>query len=104
MALPQLSLAVTVKFTVVVQNPASVFWLNPDGQLITGAWLSNTVTTKEQVLVLPLPSVAVLVTVVAPALNTLPDAGMDTTAALPQLSLAVTEKVTVVLHSPASAF
>jgi hypothetical protein len=103
-ALPQLSLAVTVKFTVVVQSPASAFRLKPDGHVITGAWLSTTVTVKEQVAVLPLPSVAVLVTVVVPTLNTVPEFWLDTTAALPQLSLAVTEKVTVVEQRPASAF
>ena len=55
-------------------------------------------------LVFPPPSVAVEVTVVAPVLKVLPDAELDTTVALPQLSVAVTEKVTTAEQLPASVF
>jgi len=48
------------------------------GQLITGAWLSITVTVNEQ-LALPLLFVAVQLTVVVPTANVLPDGGVQVT-------------------------
>ena len=54
---------------------------------------------------MPLPSVAVLVTVVGPWLNTVPDKGLDTTVTVPQLSVAVVAaKVTIAEQRPASVF
>jgi len=50
--------------------------------------LSTTVTVKLQLAVLPDESVAVQVTVFVPLANALPEAGTQTTAAPPQLSLA----------------
>src|SRR6266571_3042952 len=106
-ALPQLSLAVgAVKVVTAVHWPASVFFTMLAGQAaMTGASLSLTVTLKVQALVLPLPSVAVQVTTVAPFAKAVPLAGMQTTEALPQLSLAVgAVKVATAVHWPASVF
>ena len=67
--------------------------------------MSSTVTVKVQLLVLPLASVAVLVTVVTPTLNVLPLGGVLTRLVTLQLSLAVTVNVTLLrLHRPASVF
>jgi hypothetical protein len=71
--------------------------------VITGFSLSLTVTVKLQAEVLPLKSVAVLVTVVVPTLNVLPDKWLDTTVAL-QLSVADTLNVTTALQFPLSLF
>ena len=66
--------------------------------------MSRTVTVKVQVLVLPLASVAVLVTVVTPAGNVLPLGGVLTRLVTLQLSVALTLKVTLLrVHRPASA-
>ena len=89
-AFPQLSFAITEKVTVAVQLPGSIFWVKLVGQVIIGDSPSTTVTTNEQEEVLPLPSVAVLVTVVGPGLKVLPETGFETTVAFPQLSLVVT--------------
>jgi len=59
------------------------------GHVIEGGWVSLTVTVNEQVAVLPTPSVAVAVTVVTPFGNVEPDAGVDTTVGVEQLSVAV---------------
>ena len=67
--------------------------------------MSRTVTVKVQLLVLPLASVAVLVTVVTPTGNVLPLGGVLTRFVTLQLSVAVTAKVTLLrLQRPASAF
>src|ERR1051325_6312479 len=72
---------------------------------ITGAWLSLTVTVNVQAFVLPLPSVAVQVTVVRPLAKAVPVAGEQTTEAVPQLSLAVgAVKVATAVHWPTSVF
>jgi hypothetical protein len=55
----------------------------------TGAVVSLTVTTKLQVPVLPLASVAVQVTVVGPSGKTLPEAGAQAMVGFGQLSVAV---------------
>ena len=60
-----------------------------DGQVTVGTWLSTTVTVKEQVAVKPDASVAIAVTVVVPAPNTLPLAGLTLTVE-EQLSVEVT--------------
>ena len=66
--------------------------------------MSVTVTVKVQVLVLPLASVAELVTVVTPNGNVLPLGGVLTRLLSPQLTAALTLKVTLLrLHRPASA-
>src|ERR1041384_7080988 len=63
----QLSVALTVKVTLLrVQRPASAANTRLPGQVMAGFCLSVTVTVKVQLLVLPLASVAVLVTVVTP--------------------------------------
>jgi galactitol-specific phosphotransferase system IIC component len=62
------------------------------------------VTVKVQLLVLPLASVAVFVTVVTPTENVLPLGGLLTRFVTLQLSVAVTLKVTLLrLQRPASA-
>lgn len=49
-----------------MQKPGLLFTLILDGQVIAGAWLSITVTVKEQVEVFPAASVALKVFVVVP--------------------------------------
>ena len=66
--------------------------------------MSVIVTVKVQLLVLPLASVATLVTVVTPTGNVLPLGGVLTRFVTLQLSVAVTVNVTLLrLHRPASA-
>ena len=66
--------------------------------------MSVTVTVNVQLLVLPLASVAMLVTVVVPTGNVLPLATLLTRFVTLQLSLALTKNVTLLrLHRPASA-
>ena len=72
----QLSVAVAWKVITALQLPVGKTTLIAAGQVITGGWLSTTVTVNEQVAVCPLPSVAVAVTVVAPSAKVLPDAGL----------------------------
>src|SRR6267378_3693261 len=69
---PQLSVAVTVpKVTPVAkQDPALAFTVTSAGQeVMTGTWMSRTITRCWQVVVLPLPSVTVQVTVLVPTGN-----------------------------------
>ena len=62
-----------------------------------------TVTVKVQLLLLPLASVAVFVTVVVPTGKVLPLGGVLTRLVTLQLSVAATLKVTLLrLHRPAS--
>jgi hypothetical protein len=100
----QLSVAVVVNVTAALQFPVVAVCVIADGQLITGAWLSVTVTVNEQVDVLPLPSVAVLVTVCVPTVNELPEAGLETVDDTEQLSVAVEVKVTTAEQRPPAAF
>ena len=66
--------------------------------------MSVTVTVNVQLLVLPLASVTMLVTVVTPTGKVLPLGGVLTTVTAPQLSAAPTVKVTLLrLQRPASA-
>ena len=66
--------------------------------------MSVMVTVNVQLLVLPLASVAVLVTVVTPTANVLPLAGLLTRFVTLQLSVAVTANVTLLrMQRPASA-
>ena len=66
--------------------------------------MSITVTVKLHVLELPLLSRVVLVTVVVPTGNAKPLAGLLVTFDAAQLSLAVTVKVTLLVHTPDAAF
>ena len=63
-----------------------------------------TVTVNAHVLLLPHASVAVLVTVVTPAGKGKPLGGTLVTLSSAQLSVAVTVKVTLLLHVPGAAF
>ena len=104
--LPQLSVALTKKVTLLrLHCPASAAKLMLVGQrTILGFWVSLIVTVKVQVLLLLEESVATLVTVVVPTGKVEPDGGVETTVTLPQLSVAVTKKVTLLLlHWPVSA-
>src|SRR5439155_7111125 len=97
--------AVTAKIRLLrLHRPTSVVNTKFVGQMITGFSLSVTVTVKVQLLVFPLASVAVLVTVVTPTGNVLPLGGLLTRLVTLQLSVALTVKVTLLrLHRPASA-
>ena len=53
LAVPQLSVAVTVKVTLLVVAPPLVLTLILAGQVMTGSSVSLTVTLKEQALLLP---------------------------------------------------
>jgi len=75
----QLSAAVTTKVTLFAHVPAVAFTTRLLEQVICGGWLSFTVTVKLHLAVLPLASVAVLVTVVVPTAKLLPLAGTLTT-------------------------
>src|ERR1035437_9800965 len=55
-------------------------------------------------LVLPFTSVAILVNVVVPTANALPDAGLETIVGLPQLSVPVTVNVIIAVQVLISAF
>lgn len=72
------------------------------GQVIRGASPSTTITLKEQLAVLPAPSVAMQFTVFVPFWKKLPPAGLQTMPAVPQLSLAVAENGTRAPHWPGS--
>src|SRR6185436_1078208 len=100
-----LSVAVTEKITLLrLQRPGSAVNTRLLGQVITGFWLSVTVTVKVQLLVLPLASVAVFVTVVVPTGNVLPFVRLLTRVVPSQLSVARRRKTTLLrLHLPGSA-
>ena len=68
------------------------------------AGLGLIVTLKLHVEELPQASVAVELTVVTPRGNVLPDAGIDTIVTEEQLSIAVTVKLTILLHKPLVIF
>ena len=99
----QLSLAVTVKVTLLAHPPDAAFTVIFPGQLIAGGCVSSTVTVKAQLLVLPVGSRAVLVTVVVPTGNANPLAGTLVRLLPRQLSFAVTLKVTLLAHPPGAA-
>jgi hypothetical protein len=87
-----------------VHCPVSVLGVMSAGQVIVGCSVSLTVTVKEQLLVLPATSVAVQVTKFVPRLKVDPEAGRQFVVTPGQLSVtAVTEKVTVAAHCPATA-
>jgi hypothetical protein len=98
---PQLSEAVTLKVTLLEHRPAAALTVMFAGHMITGAWVSRTVTVNVQVLVLPAASIAVLVTTVVPTRNDEPLGGTLTITGVPgQLSVPVTVKVTLLEHWP----
>ena len=75
--------------TVRAQVPRAVLVLMLPGQVNVGSSVSFTVTVKEHVLVLPLASVAMQVTVVTPLAKLAPLVGRQLIVALGQLSLAL---------------
>ena len=102
---PQLSVALTKNVTLLrLHWPGSAVSTRLLEQLITEPCVSVTATVKLQLLVLPLASVAVLVTVVVPSGNVLPLGGLLTRFVTRQLSDALTEKTTLLrLQRPGSA-
>ena len=100
----QLSVAATGKVTTAEHWPGSVDCEMLAGVLMTGAWLSITVTVKEQEAVFPCESVAMLLTMVVPFGKVEPEGGVERTVAEPQVSVAVTVKFTTAEHWPASLF
>ena len=99
----QLSVAVTTKVTLLTQVPVAALTMMFVGQVITGSWVSRTVTVKVHWLLLPTLSKTVLVTMVVPTANALPLDGTLTMLATPQLSAAVTLNVTLLEHAPGAA-
>jgi len=69
-----------------------------------GIGVPITVTVKLHVVLLPLLSRAVLVTVVTPTGNPKPLAGLLVRLVTAQLSVALTAKVTLLVHNPGAAF
>jgi hypothetical protein len=104
LASAQLSLAVMVKLTLLEQTPGAAFTMRFAGQVICGSCVSLTVTVKLHVLLLPLLSRAVPVTVVTPTGKAKPLAGLLETLVTAQLSLALTVKVALLVQPPGSAF
>src|ERR1043166_6406121 len=103
---PQLSLVVGLPNAtpVAVQLPVSTLTVTSAGHVMVGSCVSLTVTVKVQVLMLPLLSVAMLVTIVTPTGKVLPLDGTLTTLVTLQLSAALTTKVTLLrLQWPGSA-
>jgi len=100
----QLSVAATLKVTLLVHTPAAAFTVIFPGHKITGGWVSLTVTVKVHWLRLPLLSRAVLVTIVVPTGKAKPLAGTLATFVTAQLSVAVTLKLTLLVQAPGAAF
>src|SRR5439155_24135789 len=100
----QLSVAVTVKVTVLVQPPGAAFTARFAGQVICGSWVSLTVTVKLHVRALPLRSRAVLVTVVTPTGKAKPLGGLLVTLVTAQIGLASRREVMLLAQTPDAAF
>ena len=101
---PQLSVAFTVNVTLLAQVPAAALTVTFAGQVITGSCVSRTVTVKVHWLLLPALSKVLLVTGVVPTANAEPLAGTLTIlVTLPQRSVAVTLKVTLLAQVPVAA-
>jgi hypothetical protein len=98
----QLSAASAEKFTAAPHWLTSALTTMSAGQFSEGLSRSSTVTSKEQLDVLPALSVAVQVTVVVPRGNTLPLAGTHATVAPGQLSVAPGSNAATAEHWPAS--
>ena len=99
----QLSVALTVKVTLLAHAPGAVFTVRFTGQAMLGGNVSRTVTVKVHMLELPLLSRAVLVTVVVPRGKAKPLAGLLVMLVTAQLSVAFTMKLTLLAHIPANA-
>src|SRR3984885_15452735 len=104
LATAQLSVAVNVGYvTTALHNPGSLVCTRFASGRMTGGSVSFTVTVKLFVAVFPWMSVATTVTVLMPTSNVLPEAGVATTLATAQLSVAVNVGyVTTALHNPRS--
>ena len=101
--LVQLSPAVTIHVTLLLLHwPGSAATTIGAGQVIDGASVSLTVTAKLHALVFSLESVAMHVTDVVPTGKELPEAGVQATVVLVQLSVAVGAKFTTAEHAPRS--
>jgi hypothetical protein len=102
----QLSLAVTLKVTLLEHSPAAARTTRLlAGQLNTGGWVSSTVTVNVHWLLVPLALTAVLVTTVVPTGKDEPLGGtLVTLVAIPQRFVARTLKVTLLEHWPGAAF
>jgi hypothetical protein len=86
----QLSVAVAAKVTLLRVHWSRSFVVTMfAGQVIAGGSASLTVTAKEQLALLPDPSVAVQLTVLVPLAKIAPEAGAQLIVAAPQLSVAV---------------
>jgi hypothetical protein len=94
----QLSVAVTLKVTLLVHWPSAAFTVILAGHVSPGRWVSLTVTVKVHWLVLPLLSRAVLVTVVVPTGKAKSLGGTLIRFVTVQLSVAVTLNVTLLVH------
>src|SRR5512143_3205300 len=100
----QLSATVAVKFTTAPHDPGSAEAVMSPAQEIEGGSTSRTVTVKLHAAVLPLASIAVQETGVAPFGNAEPEAGAQTTLTPGQLSVALALQVTFAFsQSPGSA-
>src|SRR4029450_13586967 len=93
----QLSVAVTTKVTLLEHVPNTLTTRLVE-QVIAGGTVSVTVTVKVHVLLLPLLSRAVLVTVGVPTAKLRPLAGTLEMFVTVQLSVAVTTNVTLLEH------
>jgi hypothetical protein len=104
LVIAQLSVAVTLKVTLLTHTPGAAFTVRFAGQEIAGGWASSTVTVKEHVLELPLLSRDVLVTVVVPSGKAKPLAGLLVRLVTEQLSVTLTVNATLLTHTPGAAF
>src|SRR5207249_1613493 len=108
---PQLSLVVGApRLTPLAEHlPESVFTVTVAGPVIAGFSVSLTVTVKLVVAALPAASVALQSTVVVPTGKVCGEVivvapTLQTTVGVPQLSVALAEKLTEAEHCPASVF
>ena len=99
----QLSETCGAKVARTEHRPGSVCKVMFVGQEMTGSSVSLTVTVKEQVLELPLGSVAVQSTGRTPLLNRLPDGGLQARL-YEQLSVPLAANVTTASQRPGSVF
>src|SRR5437762_1302746 len=92
----QLSVATgDAKLTFWLHWPGAVLVTMPPGQVITGNWVSFTVTLNMQLALFPLASSAVQVTTFVPLAKALPFVGLQVTVTPEQLSVAVAAKFTI---------
>jgi hypothetical protein len=101
-AAPQLSVAVgTANVTLLEQLPTDVLTMTfPGHGVMAGGSVSLTVTVKLHPVLLPCPSFALQFTVVVPRGKEEPLTGEQVTVAVPQLSVAVAVKVTLLAQLP----